>query len=180
MIITLQTVDGRKDIQIQPGDAFASRSDKWYSKCIRFFSAIWSRDGVADYSHTGLLLAGDMTFEALYSGITICGAEKYRGEQVIIVRFDSVSGPKREAILKEVVARFAGRKYPFWRLAMHMLGPVAKICWLKIPVCSELIAFYEYRLGIRHSKWAGTSPDTLVDEWRQWRGVTVLGEGRVD
>jgi hypothetical protein len=176
-MIKIETVDGIREIEILPGDAFASKSDAWYSFIIRFFSKIWSHDHEAQYGHAGLLLSGEMTFEAVGAGITISDLTKYQGKRLIIVRFDSVSIQKRDAVLKQLVAKFAGKKYPVWRLILHIFGPLAKLSFLEMPLCSELVAYYEQMLGIRHAQWAGASPDTLVDEWRRWRGITVLAEG---
>lgn len=179
-MIRIETLEGEiKEIEILPGDAFAVCSEGLVARGIRFFSKIWSSDNEATYTHCGLMLSEHKVFEAGLFGISTHDLDKYWGKQLIIVRFDSVSEVKREEVLKQLVAKFAGKKYPVWRLFMHIFGPLSKVNLVQMPVCSELDAYYEQMLGIRHDQWAGTSPDTLVDEWRKWRDVTVLGEGKL-
>ena len=146
-------------------------------KVINAAQWLWSKDGESTYSHAGIIIDPEgITFEALW---TICKGhlDAYLGDRVIIARCEAVSGPKKEGVLKALIVKHQGQWYPFWRLPMHLIPFLAKISVTKRPVCSELVAKYLYKLGVRHPQWAGTNPDTLADEWRRWRDFNIIYEG---
>jgi len=85
-----------------------------------------------------------------------------------------------------------GHIYPGWRLALHIIPPLAKYTsWGgKFAVCSELVAKYLYLVhketGLtdyygykwpRHSQFTGCNPDMLADEWHRWEGYAIVFEG---
>ena len=164
-------------MKLMPGDVFAVNSDSLLAKSINAVQWIHSRDGEAKYNHAGIILdETGQTLEALWT-IRKGHMDAYRGKQVIIARINAVSIQKREAVLKQLIVEHMGQWYPFWRIPLHIVPPLAKISISKRLVCSEFDAKYEARLGVRHGQWAGTNPDTLADEWRKWRGFDILFEG---
>jgi len=165
-------------MDIRPGDVFAVYSGSWIARAINCFQWIWSRDGSARYNHAGIILdESGRTFEALAT-LRTSHLDEYQDKPVIIARPERASGPKREAVLKQIIIRFESKWYPAWRLLLHIFGPLSKVSFAGRPVCSELVAFYLWQVGARHDQWAGTSPDTLVDEWRNWHGYQIVYEGK--
>ena len=164
-------------VKLLPGDLFGTSNPMALGKAINAAQWLWSKDGQSTYSHSGIVLdESGRTFEALWT-IKTAHLDEYTGSKIIIARCNAVSEQKREAVLKALIAEHSGQWYPFWRLFLHIIPPLAKLSVTKRPVCSELVAKYLFRLGQRHGQWAGTNPDTLVDEWTRWRGFEILFEG---
>lgn len=139
-----------------------------------------SRDNQSRYTHAGIVInnAGDI-IESLWRVKVGNLYERYAGTQVIIARYvelDEKAWEKAFLMLLDHV----NDKYPWWRLPLHVVPPLAKyLSFTGMPVCSELVAKVEYYIGARHRWWSGTCPDTLVDEWRRWRGFEIVYEGRL-
>lgn len=168
-----------QEIDIRQGDMFATRNPMYLGRWINAIQRFWSRDNQSHYSHAGIILDSDgTTFEALWK-IQVSDLSRYRGQKVIIARVNDMDAGKIGSVIKGLIARHAGKRYPLWRLLMHLFPPLAKISVFALPVCSELVAKYLYEIGVRHGQWAGTNPDTLSDEWVRWRWFEVLGEGQL-
>jgi len=168
-----------EQIKVMPGDVFATANPMALGKAINFMQRLWSHDFDSKYSHTGIIQAEDgTTFEALWTIREGNLFADYLGKQAIIARCEA-SPEKKVKELENLKAYHLGQWYPFWRLFMHVLPPLAKISIFKRPVCSELTARYLHFLGVRHGQWAGTNPDTLVDEWRNWRSFEIIYEGKI-
>ena len=163
------------------GDVFATASPKGPSKAIRAIEKFWSKDGEAEYSHTGIVADSyGETFEALWTGYGDGNLfDDYYRTKIIIVRYMGFAGMLPFSALQQLRNKYKGRKYPYWRLLMHVFPPLAKISLAKMPVCSELTALNAHMIGARGPTWAGVTPDMLVDEWRKWRDFLVVFEGRL-
>jgi len=162
---------------IKVGDVFATKNPMVLGRVINFIQAIWAKDSKSTYSHAGIITdQNGGTFESLWT-IKRSNLAGYRGEKVIIARWGNGKFQDKVAKLQKLMWEYGGQWYPMWRLPMHLIPPLAKISIIKRPVCSELVAKYLYLLGARHGQWAGTNPDTLVDEWRKWRDFEIIFEG---
>ncbi len=73
------------------------------------------------------------------------------------------------------ISKLNGKIYPYPRLFLHAIGLAKFILW-KYPVCSELVAKFEFECGIRMNLW-GINPDNLADEWRISKYYDVIFEG---
>lgn len=167
-------------IDLKPGTVFGTRNPMMLGRLINANQWFWSKDGEATYSHSGIIETSlGHTYEALWS-IKKGHLKKYDGEQIIIARYKSLGYQAfREAMVK-LKNRHNGQWYPFWRIPLFLLPPLAKFGtwrghWV---VCSELVAELENILGLRHNKYTGTMPDTLADEWRTWQGWSFI-EGKI-
>lgn len=168
------------DVEIKKGDIFFTRGRGFFSKSILSITKFWSEDGAAKYSHVGIFInEHGTTVEALPGGIMSKSFQsEYKGLNVLIVR------PIRdEAAINFALARIMkehyGEVYPFWRLPLFAMGPLARICVSDRLVCSEFVAKFLAMAGVRHSNFRGTSPDTLADELKNYRTYLTLAEGRL-
>lgn len=170
-----------KEIILMPGDTFGTYSHKLIAHSINVIQWIWSNDSKAVYNHTGIIQnAEGKTLEASLWTISEPNLfEESKGEQVIIARYNGCSLEKKKQELENLKAYHLKQWYPWWRLFMHIIPPLAKVNIFKRPVCSELTARYLYFIGARHEHWSGTRPDTLVDEWVKWKEFDILFEGNL-
>lgn len=148
----------------------------WLGKAINAIQWLWSRDSASCYSHTGLFIDDcGTTLESLSTVKSQNFFDSYKGDKVIIAK-PLCPELKIDLAIVEIL-KHKGQFYPYWRLLFHTIPPLAKIGVLDRLVCSELVAKYEWFLGLRHKQYKGSNPDTLVDEWIQWRSFEVLFEG---
>jgi hypothetical protein len=156
-----------EQIHLKPGDLFGTWNPVALGRTINGIQYFWSSDGESTYSHSGIIetAQGD-TYEALWT-IRANHLRKDTGQQIIIARFEDLSIDLFRNAMAKLKARHYRQIYPFWRLSIHIFGPLAKrVSWKgKWVVCSELMAELEYLLGLRHSQYPGTNPDRLADEW---------------
>lgn len=170
-------------MELKPGDFFAVKGSGFISWAINFFQQIWARDNKSEYSHVGLILdSGGTTMEAIPSG-TLGSQnlfEAYKGCEVLIARYDKLTPKLHEAALEALREEFEGEGYPFYRLLLHIFPPLAKLHFMGRAVCSEVVNYYRWKLGSRHRHWAGSNPDTCVDEWIRWKDHTVAFQGAIE
>lgn len=171
--------------KLQPGDVFGTRNPMALGRAINFIQRIWSKDDESKYSHSGIIIDEDgATFESLWTINTSNLFKIYTGKEVIIARpikniieIQPITRKEKSTAIKKLIVEHKGQWYPFWRLPMHFFPPLAKIAWANRPVCSELTAKYLWYIKMRHHQWASTNPDTLADEWRNWKGYEIIFEG---
>lgn len=170
------------DLKLQCGDIICTRSDAWFGKAIRFIEKINATDNESVYNHVLIMKDEQNTFEALG---TICSKNFYKeyvGKLVMVIRplykagNQPISDSEKIFILQDLIRKYEGKWYPWYRLPLYLIPPLAKINIRKIPVCSELAAMFLWKLGIRHDHWAGTNPDTLADELRHWKNYGIICE----
>lgn len=177
---TLPTI-GPEGVSLLPGDFFGtSNPSAVLGKMIEVSEKYNSRDNEAVYTHSGVIInsLGD-TVESLWtvSGQNIWKA--YAGQQVIIARWNHLNPNVWENVYLETILPRMGQSYPWWRLPLHLVPPLAKYIAFKSSklVCSEFVALIEYKMMARHRWYTGTNPDTLADEWKRWKGFSVVAEG---
>lgn len=168
-------------ITLQAGDVFAVNSGGPLSGPINFFQKVWAQDGESTYNHAGIIQNKyGLTLEALWSIEEKNFFQFYSGCKVIVAR--PLCPPEVIAgALARVREEHLGQKYPAWRLALHIIPPLARAISMggKFVVCSELNAKLLWYAGLRHKKFTGTNPDTLADEWREWKSFDVLYEAKL-
>lgn len=171
-------------IDLQPGDVFCVRGNGLIPWLIVATEKFWSIDNEARYGHSGIITsAAGETIEALWV-VEPGHLDRYTGHHMLIARptmtiyRDSMLSDKSKAFALELISKHLGRWYPLWRIGLHLIPPAAKYLasgrWL---VCSELVAKYLTILAARHLPYSGVSPDTLADEWRNFRNIDVIYEG---
>ena len=169
-------------IDLKTGDFFAVQGKGFISKIINALQKFWSRDHASVYSHAGLIIDSEgTTLEALNKG-TLASQnlfKAYHGRQIIIVRYDNLTPNIYKLAIKALNKEFKGEKYPFYRLLLHIFPPLAKLHFWGRGVCSEVVAYYLWEIAARHKWWASTNPDTLADEWRNWKNYTIVAERKL-
>ena len=164
-------------VRLERGDVFVSDSGVFLGHVINWFQKIWSKDNEATYHHGGIITdENGGTFEALWKTRFGTLTTDHHGARVLIAR-PEVSAKKKHEALDTLIAQHLGQWYPWWRLGLHILGPLAKWGIVERLVCTELGAKYVWLLGIRHKQYRGTTPDAWADELKTWRCYTVIYEG---
>jgi hypothetical protein len=166
-------------LPLKHGDLFATANPSAFlGRGINAIQKWNSRDNESVYSHAGVILFqdGDL-IESLWQVQIGNLYERYVGTRIIIARYVELN---HRAWMRTyfMLLGHRGGKYPWWRLPLHVIPPLAKyLSFTGMPVCSELVAKAEYYMGARHRWWTGTCPDTLVDEWTHWKGFEIIFEG---
>jgi len=164
-------------IQLQRGDVFCTaETGNLIASGIRAIEHFWDSDDEKRYSHSGFMLSETESFEALTTIRRNDFFKDYAGTQVIIAR-PQADGRLINNTLKELVNEYEGDLYPFWRLPLFMIPPLAHINILGKAVCSELTARYLRDIMIRVSDWKGVTPDILSGEFRHWKNYELIYEG---
>jgi len=161
-------------IRLSPGMEFAVSSHSDLAHCINFMQKVKAVDNESTYNHAGIIVdEKGITFEALMK-IKYSTLDQYKGRQIIIVCHKEM-GPRRFALAWPEIQKLNGKIYPFPRLLLHAVGLAKYVHW-KYPVCSELVAKFEFEAGIR-KQWWGINPDNLVDEWHISKYYEIVFEG---
>lgn len=168
-------------IALEAGDVFVVATTGPLGRLIRPVQRFWSSDNEAIYNHGGVITTADgTTIEALWRVEAHNLFSRYAGCRVLIARPDAAAEYKAAAI-RRLCNLHLDQRYPFWRLALHLVPPLAKYVSAggRYLVCSELQAKYLHWIGVRHRQYPGTTPDMLADEFRQWRKYTIIFEGEL-
>lgn len=167
-------------IPVRLGDVFVVATPGILGKLIRPVQRFWSSDGEASYNHGGVITGEDgSTIEALWR-VEESNLSRYDGCRVLIARPDAPAEYKAAAV-QRLRNLHLDQRYPVWRLALHLVPPLAKYVSAggRYVVCSELQAKYLWWIGVRHGQYTGATPDLLADEFRQWRKYTIIFEGEL-
>lgn len=164
---------------MERGDIFCVKKDSLFAKAILWVQARSSRDGKAQYSHTGIIVDEDgSTLEALSTIRFENVFENCSGYQVIIGRNREMTDEAFHCGL-EAVQDQIGKWYPWWRLFAHLIPSVAihsnvskrltcaalgcKFLW-----GGKLLGYYE-----------GMNPDKVADMMIEFKNWDIIYEGRL-
>lgn len=170
------------DIQLKPGDVFASKNPQGLGRAILIAQSYKSADEAAEYGHTGIITSSyGNTVEAVWSIKEQNLFDAYKGMKVLVARWQGMDDVAYKcgynAIKKNI-----GRVYPWYRLVWHLLGLARWFHVFKTPVCSELTAMFLIGAGavtLEGTEPWGATPDSLVDEWRISKYFDILWEGKL-
>lgn len=166
------------DLKLMPADVVATRSEALLGTAIRFVQKAKASDDEATYNHTLTILAPSGRMIEAVSHIQEGNLyEAYRGQRVLVARWVHMDDLHR-AMVCDAVTKYEGRRYPWSRLFLHLLGLAKYVHW-NVPVCSELTAYGLYVAGARRNWW-GVMPDDLADEWRISRHYEIVFEGVIE
>lgn len=171
------------NIELKPGDVFATRNPNGLGSLIIEAQKRKSQDGQAEYGHTGIIQNSQgKTLEAVWTIAEQNLFEAYKGDRVLIARF--AGSENTWSLVKgfDAVNPLKKRVYPFHRLLLHAIGLARWVHWIKTPVCSELTAMFLINAGVPMScgkNYWGVTPDNLVDEWRISKHFDIVFEGEI-
>jgi len=172
------------NVKLEPGDVFCVAGTMSISRLIRWAEVFVSQDNAAHYGHAGIITSRyGTTLEALWT-VKYAHLDAYSGQRIIIARplvTDTLPNGlvrfRKERSLIDVGCH-VGQWYPVWRLALHLVPPLAKyLSNGRNLVCSELVAKYLTLIGARTGPYAGINPDNLADMFVAWRNFDVIFEG---
>jgi len=164
-------------IELAKGDIFCTRNPMMLGRIINWNQKFWSSDNESTYSHAGIILDPDgTTFESLWT-IKKSHLSRYKGKKILIGRHIKMD-EWRFSIGWLNVKRHQGQLYPFHRLFLMIIPPVAKyISTGRFPVCSELTAKFLCETHLLDF-WKGKNPDDIADMIHKWREYEIVFEGK--
>jgi hypothetical protein len=161
-------------VTLRPGMVFAVNSKSLLARAINWCQKVKATDNDSCYNHAGIIVNGEgQTFEAL-TKIGYSGLYKHKGKEIIVAMHKQMTDKRFNKAWPEI-SKLNGKMYPFPRLALHLVGLAKFIHW-KFPVCSELVAKFEFECGLR-KQWWGVNPDNLADEWDISKHYDVIYKG---
>lgn len=162
---------------LRAGDIFCTANPMALGKAIMAIERFNATDNRAEYSHSGIILGPTATtFEALWTTRRNGLFSNYTGKKVLIGRNVFMDEDRYRSGWREV-AELEGRWYPFWRLPLNVIPPLAKyMATGKNAVCSELAAMFLVGAGL-FEFWKGVNPDHVADVIQHYRDWIVVFEG---
>jgi len=146
---------------------------------IRTGQCINDVDGMAIYTHTFIITdESGRTFETLWTYRSQRIGRAYAGQQVLIGRHKNMAIEKFYIAHEALHKKYAGRRYPAWKIPLFLLAPRLIKYLPGKPVCSELTFRYLYRCGLV-DHWRGVTPSYVADAIRRWRDFEIIYEGRL-
>jgi len=164
-------------MNLRPGDIFAVRNTGKSSTLICKVNRFWSADNEARYSHTGVILSADGdTFEARRRA-GVYHLRDFEGMDIIIGRPKELTSHVFGLHMPKIVDEFDGDLYPWWRIGLHLMWPLAKYVGNGDHlVCSELTGLVMTRCNI-FSNYTGLTPDHIADRIEHWRTIELIYKG---
>jgi len=164
-----------EDIELQKGDIFVTRNPMALGRAINAIQRVWSTDNESTYSHAGIIIDPDgLTFESLWTVKRQNIWKAYHGDKVLIGR-SSYMSPQAFEVGFEAIKEHEGDWYPFHRLFLHIIPPLAKYISVGPMVCSELVGRFLNEAEIPYfESYKGLNPDTIADRIERWKQFTVV------
>jgi len=162
---------------LQAGDIFCTANPMWLGKAIMAVERFNATDNRAEYSHSGIILGPTATtFEALWTIRRNGLFNSYAGKKILIGR-NLLMTKERYQAGWDKVSDLEGRWYPFHRLPLNLIPPLAKyFATGKFAVCSELAAKFLVGAGL-FEYWKGVNPDHVTDVIQHYREWITVFEG---
>lgn len=164
---------------LEPGDFFCTTDNGTIlSRGIRWFSKFRASDDQAFYSHAGFMVNGSgRTFEALPNGYRFSNINEYSGKPLLVGRHVGMTHQQFSKAFWKIREKYIGRKYPYFRLLVHMLPAMSKYVHFGKPVCSELCFYLGHLAGLKDmAQYWGKTPDNLADAIHRWDVFDVIYE----
>lgn len=174
------------NVKLQPGDCLLVASNGIFGSAIRQAQGLIDRvKGETDpvpYNHAAIIIYGVRTLESL-STIRTGSVDDYQGQRAMVIRHRGMTESASQRGFSSTFHHI-GKRYPFWRLGLFLLGLARPLHFLDWPVCSELVAQFikgaGLQLGFNNECWAGVSPEMLEDAARDENGqFEIVWEGVV-
>lgn len=157
------------------GDIVLTTSNSWISKAIRYFTRL-PGEPKTRFSHAEIVVLGGLLEVAEVVSADGAGIRRrlitpyHQGKRAVIYR-PTVPIEARQAAVKKAL-EMVGRKYPIWRLFMHLLDRLLLGAFLfrrigrtaHNPECAALVALAYYpSIAFSNVPWWAVSPDDIDD-----------------
>ena len=164
-------------MNLLPGDIFLTNQGGFMSKAIVKVNQFWSLDGEAKYSHSGIIIGyGGETFESRWK-IGRYNMSDFDGIPTLVARNRLMTADRFERGAEQVMC-YEGGTYPWWRIPLHLIPPIARHNSTgRYLVCSEIVSkflFYADLLG--GDQYKGWTPDNLNDMVVHWKAWEIISE----
>lgn len=168
------------NIKLKPGDIFLSKNPMLLGRFINAVQKFYATDNQSKYSHAGLIITSTgRTFESLWTVKSQDLYKAYKGNEVLIGRCTDISNTLFSIGFSSIYREHGGQFYPFQRLLFHILKPFAKYIHISNHlVCSELVAKFLYRIGLKNN-YLGITPDDLESMIRNYKNFRIVYEGEI-
>jgi len=160
-----------------------TRNPMMLGRAINAVQRFWSADGQSKYSHAGIIIDADgATFEALWTNTRRNLFEDLAGVEVLIGRHRAMTSRRFDQAWK-IIRQTEGRRYPGWRLVLHLLPAAPKYLNSgRFKVCSELVDSFYYHAGIYERlrpglRFKGRNPGQIEDMIYYFKEWDVVFEG---
>jgi hypothetical protein len=168
---------------LKAGDVICTENPMALGSAINTVSSFYSPDRKSKYTHSLIMLNEWKTFEATWFVESHDLFEKYEGMPVLIGRPLDVTPNNISISIKELEDKHRNQLYPVPRLFLHLFNVAQFVHWKRL-VCSELVAKFLFKIGVRNHRYFGTSPDNIADDIhrslnndRTGPAYTILYEG---
>ena len=174
-------------MKLQAGDVVCTYSKSWLGKTIRAITAWNATDADADFNHALLMIDEQNTFESLATISSQNFFKAYNNANVLIVRPQITMTSEleiplaiKQTVVESLMRKYKDKIYPYWKLPFFCIPALVRYFNIgSHPVCSELVALYLWKIGVRHDHWKGTSPDNLADEFEHWKNYIIVYKGKL-
>jgi hypothetical protein len=129
---------------LKPGDLILSRTDKWLSKAIRFFSSLQS--GHARFSHSAMYIGNGLLIEALVR-VRINPITKYDDQEVVVWRLKDYDDSERLEVAQYAML-LAGDSYGWLKIPLFALDSVSTFV-LKCFKKDKQVYFFTRTFGLK-------------------------------
>lgn len=165
----------RRTVYLRAGDVVLTASDSLISRAIRRFTRL-PGEPPTRYSHCEIVVAGGPLEVAEVVSADMAGIRQrtitpfHRGKGCLVYRPTVPLNDRGLAAMKAQTLR--GRKYPVWRLLMHLLDRLLGGAFFfrrfgrspYNPECAALVALvYRHAITFSSSPWWAVAPDDIDD-----------------
>lgn len=164
-------------IELKAGDCFCTRNPMMLGRVINAVQKFHSKDNQSMYSHAGIMIGQQTSFEALWTNRKQDFFKAYQGRQVLIGRHVKMAP---ELFFKgwRGIKKYEGKPYAGHRLFLFFIPFMAKYLSLGLVVCSELVMKFLYKAGLAQA-YRGWNPDDIADMIHNWKDWEIIFEGKL-
>lgn len=163
--------------ELKAGDCFCTRNPMMLGRAINFVQKLHSKDNRSKYSHAGIMINPETSFEALWTNRKQDFFKAYAGTEVLIGRHKKMN-LYRFGLGWQGIQKHEGKVYAGHRLFLFFIPFMAKYLSLGLGVCSELTMKFLYKAGLAEA-WRGWNPDDVADMIHKWKDWEIIFEGKL-
>lgn len=163
--------------KLKAGDCFCTRNPMMLGRAINVVQKFHAKDNKSQYSHAGIMIDPEVSFEALYTNRRQDFFNAYAGRQVLIGRHKYMTANIFQKGWRGV-KHHEGQLYAGHRLFLFFIPLMSKYLSLGLAVCSEMTMKFLCKAGLTDA-WKGWNPDDVADMIHRWRDWEIIFEGKL-